>query len=376
MVGEFNDYPLLYTILLHTPRELLPTLIRAAGGAAALRDAHDARGDTFLMRAAWGLHPRVVAALLQAGAADVAAVDRTGSTALHYAAQVYTGTGRAVECCALLLCAGAPLAAQSWGWRKTTPLAGAVWREEGRQIAVLLAFDSPLPPMGEDTGLPWSGPAGAARIRAALPEAVAVAKSHLAVLDPAAAETHATAAAVVEGLLLAAAGACCPFSRLRALRSGSGAVPPWEEAWRRHAPFEHLMLRFGGAVYRLAWARAMLSCAARAEAAAAERAVSVLRQLGDASAQQQQQQPAAVSSPSSQQHRQREKLTYAAACCVAKWWEVKQAGAQSQRELQAAEQGAAVARARGEATVARLQAMLQQGEGCCCWPALSSAAGR
>lgn len=283
------------------------------------------------------------AALLPAGGADPAATtDRFGYAALHRAVVVpgglrFLGKDGAADCCEQLLCAGV----------SSFLLSGSVDIRDNmftfyapEAIAALLAFDIPMPPT--------LGPEGVAAVRATLPMAISNAQRQLDALQSPG--TLAAATALLAARLLEASSSSssegttsgCPLTQLRLLLSGGGLQ--WEEAWK-HAPAEQRRTRFSWAVDRLAWAQAVLACAPAAEAAAAERAVTVLRLRGAAL-------------PRS---REQDKLTYAAARCVAKWWDVKRAGVAAQRELSAAGDGVEEARAQGEATLARLR-LLQAAE--------------
>lgn len=171
----------------------------------------------------------------------------------------------------------------------------------------------------------------------AFPGAIAEAQRQLDALTEAARGELPAAAALLEERLAEATGRCA-LARLRLLRAG---VLPWEEAWRRHAPPSQQRFRFSGAVDRRARAQALVACAEKAGADAAERTMPLLRQL---------------SSAPRGSRREREKLLYAAGCWVARWWDVEHVAATEARaELRAADDSYAAALAQGEDTLSWLQ---------------------
>lgn len=309
----------------YCPIEILQALLEA--GAFVNRAWAD--GRTALMCAAFRGRADAVALLLRAGAKPDAAEAASRQTALHKLARA-VGLPGAAACCEALLCAGA--FASSTDVNGRTPLHYAVTEGNTEVAAVLLAFGCRVP---EHLTLGDSAEA----LRKALAEAQAVVRRQLEELRSPEAQREAAAeleAAVAAGPAPAPAQGC-PFARLRALRAGA---LPWEEAWRR-APAAQPPRRFGAAVSRLARARALRTCVEKAESAAAERTVAVLRQLHDAP----------------EGSRERETLAYAAAACVAKWGlDIKQeASAEAAREMLAAEAAVEAAAKEGEEMLEKLR---------------------
>lgn len=248
---------------------------------------------------------------------------------------------------------------------------GAGGDAAGANLApVLLAFGSQLPERpGPDAGEPVVLlDRDAAVARHAQRAAALLLEAELCVLrSPAAAEQAAARleARVAEALASTSAatgaggGGDAAFARLRVLQSAP--LRRWEAAWRSEPPGALLSRpMFGAAVDRLAWAKALLAAAERAEAEAAARSVGVLQQLeairrarccsggryGGAEE---------TADDSSSDVRRLGLLTFAAAACVAKWAEISQQGrAAAQKEVAAAEAGVADAGTKAERSLARM----------------------
>lgn len=373
---DVYSHPLIRTLvcaLLLLPPQTYKAMV--VGAAAAGRPSvHNSRAGAgwMLMAAAYLGLPELVACLLSAGVdpdATASFARDGGRTALHEAAACdgLAGGRGAAECCELLLCAGASPAALDHAG--STPLllackaASASFfvvhdpnSSKAKVISMLLAFGSP-PLHHLAAGVLFIA------VITATPGAVGIARRRLEALrTPAALDAGvALLQARMSTAAMAAAGGCadCPLTRLRMLRSGA---VPWQDAWRASAddvlpladgdasllPEEERRSRrrYRAPFDRLAWAQALLSCAERAEAAAAHHTIGLLAQLSGATQQQQRQQQrqhqGALAPPAAAAAvlpREREKLLYAAARCVAKWWDIKQlATSEAPRGVRAAEE--------------------------------------
>lgn len=307
-------------------------------------------GETALMAAARAGRDDSVRTLLRAGASVSDALDHECDpmhsmwTAL-FGAVANGGNGDALgtpssagalACCYELLCAGADANGSD-----DCGMGLVEWAREYEQaddvVALLFAFGRSVPPPDEEMPEYYVD---------ALAAAVGIAQQQLdSVLAPRAL-SHASCH--LEWLLLTTCSSSTAepigdtdpvFSRLRALRGM--AAPVCRPADCQLTPACR-RTRFSRHVDRVAVARALAFCAEKAEAAAAEGTVGVLRQLSD-------------TLPGS---RAWEKLTFAAAACVGKWWDIKQARVESQRELAAAEDGFASAQEEGRRVVHDLQVAL------------------
>lgn len=376
-----------------------PAVVQAvidAGAAVNLRQdrsghrlQEQSRGTTPLLDAMLRGRADNAAVLLLAGA-DACALNFKGRSALHMAVcrsseaeRFPVAPGDAAACCELLLRAGVG-AAERGPQQRRTPLELAL-RRGGCAAAVaplLLAWGSPLPAAAHG-----GAAALAEAAHAALPQAVHLAQQHLDALQ--APGALASAADHLEerlaGIIAAEAASSSSggdadadsrvFAWLRALRSGDAR---WEHAWRHALRAGRARTRFSGALDRLAWARALLCCGEAAEAAAAERTVGLLTQLAshslgggcgssgasEGTGRRLRSASRAISSAgAASSSREREKLAFAAACCVAKWVEIKGAVACARREVAAAEEGLAAARAQGEETAERLREAAEAAQG-------------
>jgi ankyrin repeat protein len=113
-----------------------PAVARALAGDPGLASAVDEEGTPFLLHAAEAQRPAIVGQLLDRGA-SVAAVDRTGETALHRVADVRRAAAGAAGVATLLIDRGAAVDARNRD--DVTPLHQAVRARNVAVVEVLLA---------------------------------------------------------------------------------------------------------------------------------------------------------------------------------------------------------------------------------------------